>query len=111
MCVGRGRGRHSAILLSLPLPFSLQTEHPEEVRGTQRVWKPEQDAARGGGVVPAAPNSPPRSPGHALSAPGQHVPVRPVLPARWPSCMDSCSKLSPVNRETHPVVSDDTEAA
>lgn len=43
------------------------------------------------------------------------VPGQPVLPARWPSSIDSCSgignsKLSPVDKETHLVISDDTQS-
>lgn len=77
----------------------LQTECPEEVIATQRVWKWEQVEGNER-VVPAAPGRASRSPGCALSVPGQHVPGQPVLPARWPRSMDSCSKLSPVNKET-----------
>lgn len=46
----------------------------------------------------------------------KNVPGQPALPARWPSSIDSCSgignsKLSPVDKETHLVISDDTVSA
>lgn len=46
----------------------------------------------------------------------ENVPGQPALPARWPSSIDSCSgignsKLSPVDKETHLVISDDAVSA
>lgn len=94
-----GRWRPGAgIFLSFSFP-SVSRECPRR-SGPHRGSGSQSKTEGAEGVVPAAPGSSSRSPGFALSVPGQCVPARPVLPARWPSSMDSCSKLNAVEEET-----------